>query len=79
MPLCTCWNQNPSKCTNYFQVFLKKLAIPCTYLFFKHVPRSFAPKQRRHFEIFRNGDGLSLVHLLEIKSRYAKIIGKDVE
>ena len=24
MPLCTCWNQNPSKCTNYFQVFLEK-------------------------------------------------------
>ena len=33
-----------------------------------------APKQRRHFEIFRKGDGLSLVHLLEIKA-----IGKDVE
>ncbi len=27
MPPYTCWNQNPSKCTNYFQDFLKKLAI----------------------------------------------------
>ena len=47
---------------------LAGLVIPCTYLFFKHVPRSFAPKQRRHFEIFRKDDGLSLVHLLGIKA-----------
>ncbi len=40
--------------------------------------RSFAPKQRRHFEIFRKGDGHSLVHLLGIKAVYAKIIDKDV-
>ena len=46
-------DQNPSKCTNYFQVS----GYTCTYLFFKHMPRSFAPKQRRQFEIFRKGDG----------------------
>ncbi len=32
------------------------------------MPRSFAPKQRRQFEISRKGDGLSLVHLLGIKA-----------
>ncbi len=35
MPLCTCWSQDPNKCINYFQVFLKKLTIQCIYLFFK--------------------------------------------
>ncbi len=39
--------------------FFLKLAIPCTYLFYKHMPRSFAPKQRRQFEIFRKGDGMA--------------------
>ncbi len=39
-----------------------------TYLFFKNMARSFAPKQRLQFEIFRKGDGLSLVHLLGIKA-----------
>ncbi len=58
----------PASAQITFKFFLKKLAIPCTYLFFKHVPRSFAPKQRRHYEIFRKGDGLSLVHLLGIKA-----------
>ncbi len=58
----------PASAQITFKFFLKKLAIPCTYLFFKLVPRSFAPKQRRHFEIFRKGDGLSLVHLLGIKA-----------
>ncbi len=43
------------------------------------MPRSFAPKQRQQFEIFRKGDSLSLVHLLGIKPHYAKIIGKDIE
>ena len=59
----------PASAQITFKFFLKT-GIPCTYLFFKHMPRSFAPKQRRQFEIFRKGDGLSLVHLLGIKAVY---------
>ena len=77
MHLCTCWNQNPSKCTNYFQVFLKNWLYH-VHIFSLNMYHGLSLlNNARHFEISRKGDGLSLVHLLGIKA--VKIIGKDVE
>ncbi len=59
----------PASAQITFKYFLKNwLYRVYTYLFFKHMPQFFAPKQRRQFEIFRKGDGLSLVYLLGIKA-----------